>query len=330
MANNSLKYATQQDLQDVFSDCYKYASLVQLTGDFVAGVSNAGLGFTTWFYYGIAEPSKIFSNSIALAKTDPFTAQNQYQYDDTNDKLTLALPIGDSPKEECIIEVGKDSSTMISDALVLASEELNAKIDNRYPRPLPMTRVTHSTDLEYESIVKRVTCLIAAKNMIRAKDPSNQDALIYEQEANEIIEGLNNGSIKLVWENDATEIGYFEANSGNTGTITLDSVMGSWVGRTYDIIEIEALGAGGLGAVEVSVKFGNSDAIGNDGGTTYTYKPSGSYDHIGSGLMIRFSQVDATGAFVSGDKWLIPVKNTETSGGITSSNVRSVKAVRNR
>jgi len=330
VAKNSLKYATINDLKDVFQDCYKYSSLTQLTGDFIEGATNVGGGYTAWSYNGVSKPPNVYINGSPLTQIITINAVDQFKWEDAGDILTISLTTGTKPIDDKTIEVGKDATTMIDDALVLASEELNAKIDNKYPRPLPMTRVTHSTDLEYESIVKRVTCLICAKNMIKSKDPTNEDALVYEQEANEIIEGMNNGSIKLVWENDATEVGYFEADQSNTGTIVLEQVMGNWMGKSYDVIEVTALASGQLGAIEVSVSFGNSETMGYDGGTSYTYKPSGSFDYIGSGLMIRFSQADANGQFASGDSWTIPVKNTETSGGITGSNVRSLNAVRNR
>ena len=129
----------------------------------------------------VSQPKHVYLNNEKAEDkgTDSFTAGLQWKWDSSADALKVTITNGKSI-DDYVVEIGKDITSMIDDALVSASEELNAKIDNKYPRPLPMTRVTHSTDLEYESIVKRVTCLICAKNMIKAKDPTNEDAIVYE------------------------------------------------------------------------------------------------------------------------------------------------------
>jgi len=334
MPANSFKYATIDDLKDVFQDCYKYSSLTQLTGDFIEGSTNVGGGFTSFSYNGISDPANVYVNGSPLSKVTSITAVNQFKWDDAGDILTITLATGIKPIDDKTIEVGKDTTTMLDDALVLASDELNAKIDNKYPRPLPKTRVTPFTDLEYESIVKRVTCLLCAKNLIRSKDPLSEDSLVYDQEAKEIIDGLNNGAIKLVWENDATEIGSFYPSQTNGGTIFLEEVKGNWTGKSYDVILLRCSTAGAFNACEVDAYFGDSNKIGfanvmDLADIDFTFKPSGAFDYLGGGLMVRFSET-ANGTMNVGDLWTIPVRNTELTGGITNSNVKSLNAVRNR
>ncbi len=327
MAFNTLSYADASDLKDVFADYTKYLHRVQLTEGWT--LSSSGV-YDKYKYYGAGDPGNVYRNGVSLTKVVAITTSGQFKYTSASDEIEISVASGEVPSDDSIIEIGKSSTDAIQSVLVKASEELNAKIDNKYPRPLPKTRVTHSTDLEYESIVKRLTCLLGAKNMIKAKDPLSQDALVYEQEAKEIIEGLNNGSIKLVWEDDATEVGYVNADSNNTGLVILEEVVGNWSGRGYDEIVLIVTTGGGLGEGEVTAHLGNSDELGSEGGSTFVFKPTGSFDYLGAGLMVRFSQTSTTDTLVQNDKWYIPVKNTEISGGNINSNVRSLKAVRNR
>ena len=325
MAESTFSYADYTDLKYVFSSYAQYTGLVEITKSFKIIGSDVGETYTEYEVFGIGQPHQVFGNSEEYASVVTITNHTQYKYDKSTDVLVVSVPFGRVPHENVIFTMGIDRNDYVVNSLIQASDELNSLVDKKYPRPIPKSRLTPQSDLEYDHIIKRATCLICAKNMIKSQDPSDPTFEVFEAEANKIVEGLRDGSITLHWEADPTEIGYFYGKDTNTSTFELSDVVGQYHGQGFDQCKITCVIGGSLGTAVVNVYWGRSGSQGADSALpSYSFKPSGSYDSIGHGLKVRFSYDDhSTEAMVVLDEWYIPVRNIEQHGGVNNSSARS-------
>ena len=240
-----------------------------------------------------------------------FADYGWFFYDSALDMCVVAVP-NDTDPNSLNMEAGTDYTTFIEQSLVDASLELHNYLDARYSTPLEKSKqididtATVSVAEEYDPIVIKSTCYIAAANLIRAKEGMSEEAdyyhsLVTNPERTGMVDKLNDGVFKLSNEIDANDKKGAILARSVAGSMDLVELEGQYYGEKYDLlkVEIEATGAYGVGTFKVH-HYGNDKL---EGQVTDPEVIDGSLQHIHSGIYGRFQGASAT----DGDYWYIEV-----------------------
>ena len=214
---------------------------------------------------------------------------NQVEYYNSNYSSTTV--------NEQVFEVGVDFTSFLEQALVDASLELHNYIDARYSTPIEKSKqVDISTtpvavSEEYDAIIIKSVCYIAASNLIRAKEGSSEEAdyfynLVTNSESTGIIDKLNQGIFKLSNEIDAHDKEGKILYRAVTNTMDLVEIEGEYHGEKYDLLKIEEHTTGAYGTAKFTVSYYGNDQL--HGKTSDAEIITGGLQHIHSGIYGRF------------------------------------------
>tara|TARA_R110000824_G_scaffold351026_1_gene537910 strand:- start:2158 stop:3138 length:981 start_codon:yes stop_codon:yes gene_type:complete len=311
MASN-FKYATQSDLQNYFNRFGDFDQKMQIYN----AVTDSNLH--QFHNCGLVQVLFINGDEVTGAEnTDEPNANGEWRYIEEQDVLqyyddTLTA----TTIHEAVVEAGLDFSTFIDQQLVNASLELNNLLSKRFPMPLEKAKqididtATNSVGEEYDPIIIKCACYIAASNLIRSKSPSDQEAdyyysLVSNPEGTGFVDRINDGHIKLSFEiKEKSSKGSIKYRNVS-GSIDIVELYGDYSGEPYDLlkVEVEATGAYGVGTFKVH-HYSNDKIFGD---VTDPEVITGGLQQLYGGLFGRFSGASAT----DGDIWEIEVYSDE-------------------
>ena len=243
------------------------------------------------------------------------SASGDNLYDEDNDFLILKY--GSDPND-LVAEAGFDNATYYDQSLVDASMELNNLLDARFPMPLPKfdqfdANTSHSTaSTEYDAIVIKMTCYIAASNVLRgAREIERADYyydLVTNAEKTGMADRLNVGEFKLAFEVDSNDDKGKVRTTPKTGSMDVVETAGEYVGEKYDVVRITCTTAGAYGTAIVKAETYGNDAL--FGTTTENIKVSGGLQEIVNGLFVRFqgASMNLSG---TADSWEVTVTSSD-------------------
>ena len=321
MATN-FKYASQTDLQNYFNRFGDFDQKTQIYPTLTSG--NLHLfrdsGYIDSLFVNGEELAAAQSTSGAVDSNGEWfyaSATNQLEYYNSNYSSTTI--------NEQIFEAGVDFATYIDQQLVNASLELNNMLDARFPMPLEKAKqididtATDSVAEEYDPVIIKATCYLAASNLIRSKMANDPDAdyyysLVTNIDGTGIVDLLNAGKMKLSFEvtNNSSKGSIKYRNV--SGTMDIVELYGDYSGEKYDLLKVEVETTGAYGVGEFKVHYHSDDKI--FGAVTDAEKITGGLQHLYSGLYARFQGASAT----DGDIWEIEVydDSVETTNTVTN------------
>lgn len=303
MATN-FKYASQSDLKGYFYQYGDFDTKIQIFPTETSGSNHffRDSGLVENFFVNGSEQASAQSNF------DNVNGNGQWCYrSDNNDLKYQDSALSATTVNEQIFEAGLDFSTYIVQQLVNASLELNNLLDARFSTPLPkntqadINSIIAGATLEYDPIIVKSTCYIAASNMIRSKNASDADAdyfynLVTNAEGTGIVDRLNAGKMKLSFEVDNLD------SKGRIRTIDLNGTMnpvqlhGDFTGghNGYDVLRITCTTGGAYGVAKCQVDYYGSDKI--FGNSSFNNIVTGGLDSWSgmSGILIRFQGASMT------------------------------------
>ena len=309
MATN-FKYASISDLNKYFNRVNDFDSKVQIFPTLTSG--NLHLfrdsGYVDTLFLNGEELAAAQSTSGDVDSNGEWfyaSATNQVEYYNSNYSSTTI--------NEQVFESGIDFTTFLEQALVDASLELHNYLDMRYSTPLEKQKqididtAINSATSEYDPIIIKSVCYIAAANLIRAKEGASEEAdyyysLVTNPERTGIIDKLNDGIYKLSHEVDAKDKnGKIAYRVDSNGSMDLVELAGEYRGEHYDRLKISISTGGNYGTAEFTVSYLSNDQL--EGATSGAEKITGGLQHIHNGLYGRFS---GTSAHTS-DYWIVEV-----------------------
>jgi phage gp36-like protein len=309
MATN-FKYASISDLTKYFNRVNDFDSKVQIFPTLTSG--NLHLfrdsGYVDTLFLNGEELAAAQSTSGDVDSNGEWfyaSATNQVEYYNSNYSSTTI--------NEQVFEAGIDFTTFLEQALVDASLELHNYLDMRYSTPLEKQKqididtAINSATSEYDPIIIKSVCYIAAANLIRAKEGASEEAdyyysLVTNPERTGIIDKLNDGLFKLSHEVDAKDKnGKIAYRVDSNGSMDLVELAGEYRGEHYDRLKISISTGGNYGTAEFTVSYLSNDQL--EGATSGAEKITGGLQHIHNGLYGRFS---GTSAHTS-DYWIVEV-----------------------
>ena len=308
MATN-FKYAGISDLTKYFNRVNDFDSKVQIFPTLTSG--NLHLfrdsGYVSQLFVNGEELAAAQSSSGAVDSNGEWyyaSGTNQVEYYNSNYSSTTI--------NEQMFEAGVDFTDFINQALVDASLELHNYLDARYSTPLEKIKQTDidtasvSIAEEYDPIIIKAVCYIAASNLIRAKEGASEEAdyyysLVTNAERTGLLDKLNDGIYKLSHEVDANDKKGSIRYRNLSGTMDIVELGGQYNGEHYDLLKVEIEDSGAYGTGTFKVHYLSDDQL--FGATTSTEKITGGLQHIYGGLYGRFQGASAT----DGDIWEIEV-----------------------
>ena len=234
-----------------------------------------------------------------------------------DNNLDLTVIAGTSDPSDYVVEAGFNNTTYYDQSLVDASMELNNLLDARFPMPLPKWKQidantsTVAAMYEYDAIVIKMTCYIAASNALRAGGEIERADYYYDLVTNTertgMADRLNTGEFKLAFEVDSKDsqgkIRYFSSG----GTMEIIETAGQYVGEKYDLLKIICTNTGAYGVAKVKVQyFGDDKLLGSESDPEVVTGGLQTLSGLG-GLYVRFGGSSMT----ENDVWEIEVNSAD-------------------
>ena len=306
---SDFKYAGISDLTKYFNRVDDFDSKRQIFPTETSGNNHffRNVGYVNSFFVNGSE------QAAAQADFDNVNGDGQWCYrSDNNDLKFQASYYSSTTINEQMFEVGVDFTDFLNQALVDASLELHNYLDARYSTPLQKIKQTDidtasdSIAEEYDPIIIKAVCYIAASNLIRAKEGSSEEAdyyysLVTNAERTGLLDKLNDGIYKLSHEVDANDKKGSIRYRDVSGTMDLVELSGEYHGEHYDLLKVEIEDSGAYGTGTFKVHYLSNEQL--FGATTSVEKITGGLQHIHSGIFGRFQGASAT----DGDIWEIEV-----------------------
>ena len=242
MATN-FKYADISDLTKYFNRINDFDSKVQIYPTLTSG--NLHLfrdsGYVSQLFVNGEELAAAQSTSGAVDSNGEWfyaSGTNQVEYYNSNYSSTTI--------NEQLFEAGVDFETFLNQALVDASLELHNYLDARYSTPLQKIKQTdidtasHSITEEFDPIIIKAVCYIAASNLIRAKEGASEEAdyyysLVTNAERTGLLDKLNDGIYKLSHEVDGNDKKGSIRYRNVSGSMDIVELSGEYHGENYDL-----------------------------------------------------------------------------------------------
>ena len=308
MASN-FRYASITDLTKYFNRVNDFDSKVQIFPSLTSG--------SLHLFRDSGYVSQLFVNGEELAAAQSASADvdsngewfyasgtNQVEYYNSNYSSTTI--------NEQVFEVGVDFTDFLEQALTDASLELHNYIDMRFSTPLMASKqIDISTTPvsileEYDPIIIKSVCYIAASNLIRAKEGSSEEAdyyhsLVTNEDRTGIIDKLNDGLYKLSTEIDANDRNGKILARLNINNMDLIELEGEYSGEKYDLLKVITTTGGAYGTAKFQVSYLSNDQL--EGGTTSPEVITGGLQHIYGGLYGRWQGATTN----SNSTWYIEV-----------------------
>ena len=270
------KYATIEDLTKYFNRVSDFDSKTQIFPTLTSG--NLHLfrdsGYVSQLFVNGEELASAQSTSGDVDSNGEWfyaSGTNQVEYYNSNYSSTTI--------NEQVFEVGRDFTVFLNQALTDASLELHNYVDARYATPFEKQKqididspaIINRVE-EYDPIIIKATCYIAAANLIRAKEGMSEEAdyfhsLVTNEDRTGIIDKLNDGLYKLSFEvDDKDKSGKILFRSVVTAGLDLVELDGHYNGEGYDMLKVEIDTGGAYGTATFIVKYLSNDQL--EGGTT--------------------------------------------------------------
>ena len=301
------------DLSNAYAKIEEYAS----TRFRIRGYS---IESQSGFIYKSFNPGNIevfFEDSIQLTSVSAvasINAASKYYYDATNDIIYVRVSDATDPDTH-IMEKGFDWTALKTRVRNRAQDEIDGYLDAKFPRPIPMSRQYHVSDINYDFGLVKATSLLTCANILNmfgdfenAVELRNQ--VIDPVDNGGIIDRYNDGRMRFSWETTPDELGRFniEQNSANTGAGFIE--LNGRYGGDDDIDEHVNLNF----ALEDQTWYFEMDTAGavgtatfkwsRDGGTTFESElkvTSEEWLYLATGIFIRFWDRGST--FADSDNW---------------------------
>ena len=308
---STIEYCTDRDLQDVFPHISEFDLKRRIYNWQTTGTSNLYLvrdsGLITVLFADGEDLGDPEANSGVV------NVNGEWYYDSNLDTVYY-FDSATAPNSR-IMEAGDDWATIKTRFRRKASRLVESHLDNRMSREVMKDR-----EGNYPEIIVHVTSLQTIILLLKAHDPTNDVIAPFQEEFNDLIDGLKSGVIVL-----PTAVS-FDSSKGVIREVSVNSnsdlrpveLRGNYNGSGYDLIKLKVITGDVIGTSTYSVWIKDSNTLKNDQVVT-AEKITGDYDHVASGLYVRFSGDDVnTAVTTANDEYEIEVYSSSIDTDVSS------------
>ena len=314
---STIEYCTDRDLQDIFPHLSQY-DLKRRLYNFVDQGSNEwkaqNTGLVTVLFADGVDKGTAVANEGAVDSTDDWfydSGDDFVRYYSTTDPNTM------------IMESGDDWATIKTRFRRKASRLIESHLDNRLSR-----EVLKDREGNYPEIIVHMTALQTVILLLKSHDPTSEVIVPFQEELNELTDGLKAGSIVLptAISGDSSKGVIREVSVNASSDLRPIELKGHYTGVGYELLKVYIdSGEGGIiGTSKMTVLGKNSTLLKTD--TIIDSKViTGDFQSLGVGsLHIRWGGDDVTSAITTAtDEYEI-----ELWGSSLDATVSSVGSIR--
>jgi hypothetical protein len=308
-------YITQRDLYDVYPNIAEYDSKAVVYGwvtDSGSRYKAENSGLVTVLF---ADGQNLGAAQASLNDVD---SDGEWYYDSTSD-VVYYYNSSKNP-QNILMEAGEDNNTFKARMISNATAYFNSKVDRTLPREMFVNE-----DGSYDYFIKRTVALLAASFMIKAYEPDSDVAEALSEEAENNIDDLNEGVVKLGFQTSGDMSQGVVNKISVSGDLNIVDTRGDYTG-TYDKIKVVVSTAGAIGTGKYSVYTKSENGL-KDKLVVSGKIINGDYQQLSSGLQIRFSGAADNSAATLNDEWEIEVAGRDEH--TDSASIRTVQLTRN-
>ena len=309
-STSSITYCTDRDLQDVYPGISGF--------DLKRRIYNwTGPSANIYTAQNTGEITQLFADGVELTSDASVNGNNDYYYTDTTNSVQF-YHTSNNPND-MIMEAGDDWETIKTRFRKQASRLLESRIDANLSR-----EVSKDREGNYPDIIVRATALQAIILLITAHDPNNEVMESFKDEYNEILEGLNAGTIVLPSDRTSDSKNGFirEVSVNASSTVRPVELRGKYNGAGYDLLKVKVTTAGAIGVAKYSVWNKDTSGLKNNKVIDSEFI-TGDYDLIGGGLYLRWSGTADDSVTYINDEYEIEVFSSSL-GTSTPSGIKTV------
>ena len=299
----------------------EYMRIITITDSDTFVLSDRGFfGSSPVFHYDDAKIYSIIDASLEVQDAASNSDAPSFLYDSDLDTLIL---ISDVDINQHIIEAGDDWSTIRQRFRRKASRLMESRLDNRLSR-----EVLKDREGNYREIIVHATALQTVILLLKAHDPTNEVITPFQDELDEILDGLKAGSIVLPTgiSSDSSRGVIREVSVNSSSDLRPVELKGNYNLYGYDNIKVVVDSGGIIGTSTYSVYIKDNEKLKTDQVVT-SEKITGDYDMIISGLYMRWSGDDViTAITTTNDEYEIEVHSASINTSVSS--VGSIRMTR--
>jgi len=314
--DRGIGYGTSATSMDVNDGSALTVSTYIKIGDEILGITNISTNTLTVLRGQLGTGAAAILDDAAIYTHFQPSSNGDNLYDPDNDFSIIKA--GSDPNDS-LVEAGEDFTTLVTQSRTDASRYLDSKLDPN----LPANQFKDKSG-NFDYMIIRTTALLCATLMIRATDPTSEQASAMMEEAQGNIDALNNGKAGLSWQNTTDSSKGVVRDVVYKGTVRPVDTRGHYSG-TFDLLKIKITTAGAIGDAKYSVWAKSGDKLGMNDGTQIVTDEiiNGDYQSLSGGLQVRFSGTDFSSTTNIGDIWEV-----EVQGWSEEVDVNSLKPIR--
>ena len=288
-------YISSRDLKDVFPDIDEFDSKKPVYG-WIVDSGNRYVAHDSGLVTQLFADGKDLG-SAQSAKTD-VDANGEWFYDSAADAVYYYNDA--SSPDDLLMEAGEDFATLKTRVMKDASNYVDSKLDATLPREQFLLK-----DGTYDYLIRRLTGLVAAYFLVKAKDPTSEIAEALFDEAQMHIEDLNSGQAKLSFQNTGDASKGIVRKISVAGSLNIVDTRGNYRG-SYDRLKVIVTTGGAIGTAKYSVYAKDTDGLKNNL-VLQTEVINGDYQELAGGLQIRFQGSADNSTATADDEWEVEV-----------------------
>ena len=288
-------YISSRDLKDVFPNLDEFDTKKPVYG-WVVDSSSRYVAHDSGLVTQLFADGKDLG-SAQSAKTD-VDANGEWFYDSAADAVYYYNDA--SSPDDLLMEAGEDFATLKTRVMKDASNYVDSKLDATLPREQFLLK-----DGTYDYLIRRLTGLVAAYFLVKAKDPTSEIAEALFDEAQMHIEDLNSGQAKLSFQNTGDASKGIVRKISVAGSLNIVDTRGNYRG-SYDRLKVIVTTGGAIGTAKYSVYAKDTDGLKNNL-VLQTEVINGDYQELAGGLQIRFQGSADNSTATADDEWEVEV-----------------------
>ena len=290
---STIEYCTDRDLQDIYPHIAEYDLKRRLYNWVLSGsnkyfIRNSGL---VTRLYADGKDAGAAQSSYGDVGTD-----EEWFYDSTSDTIWF-VNTSASPNTQ-IMEAGDDWATIKTRFRRKASRLIESHLDNRLAR-----EVLKDREGNYPEIIVHVTALQTVLLLLKGHDPNNDAIAPFQDELNELIDGLKAGSITLPTSisGDSSKGVIREVSVNASSDLRPIELKGHYSGTGYELLKVYIdSGEGGIIGTTKMTVLGKSSSLLKTDTLVDSEIITGDFQTLGVGsLYIRWSGDDVTSAITT-------------------------------
>ena len=257
--------------------------------------------------------TQLFADGVELTSDHGLDGNNDYYYTESTNSVQF-YHTSNNPND-MIMEAGDDWADIKQRFRRKASRLIESHLDNRMTREVMKDR-----EGNYPEMIVHATALQTVILLLKAHDPNNEVIEPFKSELDEILDGLKSGSIVLPSSvtADSSKGVIREVSVNANSDLRPVELKGNYNASGYDLIKLKVITGGVIGTSTYSVWVKDSDTLKNNQVIT-AEKITGDYDHVVSGLYIRWSGDDVASAITTADdEYEIEVHSSSIDTDISS------------